>query len=328
MLLRCLGSMALVIGVVVAPGCGSGTSTTAPTMTPTPAQPAEPTYSLAGSVRDAGNDQPLQSTEVDVQDGGSKVTATTDLKGTYSFAALHSSITISVAKTNYGSLSKPVTLTGSTTLDLLLTRTTPRSGPCGDAPDVSNPQQPILSRPFDGQFQLVNHFDHDVPLEFVDTNGYQVDSCGEVMNNEVDGHSGYDFLMPEGTPLLATTDGVIAYGSPDPFPCPVLNGQLVTDLAMYVVTTTTPKYYSLYQHMSRRDFAPGDTVREGQVIGLSGNTGCSTAPHLHFGVLDAQFILVDPYGWEGPGKDPWVVDGRGAGSIWLWKPGQAPLLRK
>ena len=41
-------------------------------------------------------------------------------------------------------------------------------------------------------------------------------------------------------------------------------------------------YESMYGHLSRVIVAPGDSVRAGQVIGLSGNSGRSTAPHLHF----------------------------------------------
>jgi len=38
----------------------------------------------------------------------------------------------------------------------------------------------------------------------------------------------------------------------------------------------------MYGHMSRLVAAEGDEVQAGQVIGLSGNSGRSTAPHLHF----------------------------------------------
>jgi murein DD-endopeptidase MepM/ murein hydrolase activator NlpD len=49
----------------------------------------------------------------------------------------------------------------------------------------------------------------------------------------------------------------------------------------------------------------GAPVSEGTVIGLSGNTGCSGTPHLHFGVarsidgnVDGNWVLIDPYGWH------------------------------
>jgi murein DD-endopeptidase MepM/ murein hydrolase activator NlpD len=41
-------------------------------------------------------------------------------------------------------------------------------------------------------------------------------------------------------------------------------------------------YETMYGHASRLVAAEGDNVEAGQVIGLSGNSGRSTAPHLHF----------------------------------------------
>ena len=74
----------------------------------------------------------------------------------------------------------------------------------------------------------------------------------------------------------------------------------------------------------------GASVSEGKVIGLSGNTGCSGTPHLHFGVarsVAGRYVLIDPYGWHAPTGDPWELDPRGAASVWLWKDGAAPSLR-
>jgi murein DD-endopeptidase MepM/ murein hydrolase activator NlpD len=47
----------------------------------------------------------------------------------------------------------------------------------------------------------------------------------------------------------------------------------------------------MYGHMSRLIAAEGDEVQSGEVIGLSGNSGRSTAPHLHFEIRrDAKSI--------------------------------------
>jgi murein DD-endopeptidase len=46
--------------------------------------------------------------------------------------------------------------------------------------------------------------------------------------------------------------------------------------------------HSSYAHLSRIDVSPGQTVRAGQRIGVSGNSGRSTGPHLHFRIIRLQ----------------------------------------
>jgi murein DD-endopeptidase MepM/ murein hydrolase activator NlpD len=83
-------------------------------------------------------------------------------------------------------------------------------------------------------------------------------------------HTGVDFAVKTGTPILAVADGKIAnanwgksYGS-----------QLVQDLG--------DGSFCIYAHLSLASKKIGDTVTKGEVIGLSGNTGNSSGPHLHF----------------------------------------------
>jgi murein DD-endopeptidase MepM/ murein hydrolase activator NlpD len=102
-----------------------------------------------------------------------------------------------------------------------------------------------------------------------------------------------------------------------------------------LITHTAPnneRFETVYGHLSRIDVREGQFVRAGQQIGLSGSTGCSSGPHLHFGVNrltntnNGQKTLIDPYGWSGNRPDPWSLQPDGAKSVYLWKEGQAPRL--
>ena len=50
----------------------------------------------------------------------------------------------------------------------------------------------------------------------------------------------------------------------------------------YVIINHGGGYTSLYAHLKSRNVSKGKQVKQGDVIGYSGNTGYSTAPHLHF----------------------------------------------
>jgi murein DD-endopeptidase MepM/ murein hydrolase activator NlpD len=200
--------------------------------------------------------------------------------------------------------------------------------------DVAPASIPFLNRPFQGTYALVNPVDHDVPEEFVDDNGVQIDWTGET-SHFLDGHSGYDWELPEGTPVLAAQDGRINIaGRETPFSCPLLNGDTVAALLVNVLhqAPTGELFASLYYHLSRVDVTVGDSVQAGEQLGLSGNTGCSTGPHLHFEVIRELYtrdgfrngVVTDPYGWIGTQDDPWLLDAHGAVSSNLWLPDQAP----
>jgi murein DD-endopeptidase MepM/ murein hydrolase activator NlpD len=194
---------------------------------------------------------------------------------------------------------------------------------------------PIFSKPFRGDFPTGNLFDHDKPIPFADDNAYLLSTCGTRVADQpmTNGHNGYDWRMPEGTPLFAVADGeVIVAGLSTPAPCPPL-GRSVQALvvALRHVATNGDVFFSVYGHLSRVDVVVGQTVNDGAPIGLSGNTGCSGTPHLHFGALrptpGGLNVDIDPYGWHSSAVDPWEADSRGAPSVWLWREGAAPSLR-
>jgi murein DD-endopeptidase MepM/ murein hydrolase activator NlpD len=85
-------------------------------------------------------------------------------------------------------------------------------------------------------------------------------------------HEGVDFPVPVGTTVYASAGGVVDYAGPD-----AAYGNLVEiDHGHGVVTR--------YAHNSKVLVKVGQIVRRGQKISLSGSTGRSTGPHVHFEV--------------------------------------------
>lgn len=208
---------------------------------------------------------------------------------------------------------------------------------CNASATTARVAMPFFSKPFDGDFPVGNLFDHDKPLVFTDANGYLLTLCGDRDNardtGQTDGHDGYDWRMAEGTSILAVADGlVITAGLQAPTFCPPLsrNAQAVYVQVLHRAPDGT-EFVTVYGHLSRVSVAQGDRITAGAAIGLSGNTGCSGTPHLHFGVFrgrpDGSFAVIDPYGWHAPGPDPWEADSTGIASIWLWREGSAPRLQ-
>jgi murein DD-endopeptidase MepM/ murein hydrolase activator NlpD len=103
-------------------------------------------------------------------------------------------------------------------------------------------------------------------------------------------HTGVDVGVGMGTPIGAAAEGVV-----------VLAGTNVVDgrpagYGTYVVIAHGGGLYTLYAHLSRLGVTAGERVRAGQEIGLSGSTGNSTGPHLHFEVrLGADPVDPMPY---------------------------------
>jgi len=198
---------------------------------------------------------------------------------------------------------------------------------------------PAFSRPFDFDavdYHTTNFHDHDIPRAFFD-NGRKVTYWGEQYNaTGYEGHQGYDWLMPTATPVLAVATGTVIMLSNEAFACPILSTTIPADgNGVVIVEHDLPggvRVRVLYAHLSRKDVRVGDRVTAGQQIGLSGGVGCALNPHLHFEVRrmtqtrNGQPSVIDPYGWEGTGTDPWLNEPDGAASISLWKPNEGPRL--
>lgn len=212
------------------------------------------------------------------------------------------------------------------------TNGTDSSGSSGLEPSSRNRTIRMFQKPFYGSYLDTAPFDHDLPLSFQgDGNNYMLTWWWGRIKGIWSGHNGHDWPLPEGTPVLSAGDGTVIVAD---FEAPFLCGNLGMVSALIVqirhVAPSGEIFDSQYGHLSRTDVQAGQTVVAGQQIGLSGKTGCTPGPHLHFGVFrldrtnNGQPSPVDPFGWEGTGADPWEQHPKGAQSIWLWKEGQAP----
>jgi murein DD-endopeptidase MepM/ murein hydrolase activator NlpD len=213
------------------------------------------------------------------------------------------------------------------------------TGDDGAAPDVPADPRRILAfqRPFPAtaDFTTTNFFDHDVPREFIDTNGRYVSYWGEDSVLGIDGHNGYDWRMDAGTSVMAVMEGrVVAAGVSAPFDCPLL-GKTVTDQRFVTIEHDLPggvRVRTQYIHLATIAVAANAQVAAGQLIGTVGASGCALNPHLHFSVFrltqtaSGQPAVIDPFGWSGAAADPWEADPAGAASIYLWRDGEAPPL--
>ncbi|SCD86191.1 Peptidase family M23 [Streptomyces sp. di188] len=97
-------------------------------------------------------------------------------------------------------------------------------------------------------------------------------------------HTGIDFPVSYGTPVLAATDGTVrtqynsAYGN-------------------MLIVTAKDGTETWYCHLSSYQVPSGATVKAGDQVAFSGNSGNSTGPHLHFEVRPGGGSSIDPLAW-------------------------------
>lgn len=112
-------------------------------------------------------------------------------------------------------------------------------------------------------------------------------------NYQPDGHTGVDYPCKSGTPVRAVTAGTVLHigwmgGSYASNPWWVQ-----PSFAGYCAVIDHGSFIGIYGHCldGSAGVRAGQRVSEGQVFILSGNTGASTGPHLHFEVLPDQYVL-------------------------------------
>nr|WP_086940788.1 peptidoglycan DD-metalloendopeptidase family protein [Thaumasiovibrio occultus] len=93
------------------------------------------------------------------------------------------------------------------------------------------------------------------------------------ITGQVRAHKGTDFAVPRGTNVLTTASGT------------VVKSEYHYAAGNYIVIRHGRDYMTRYLHLDERLVEVGDEVAIGQKIGLSGNTGRSTGPHLHYELI-------------------------------------------
>ena len=110
-------------------------------------------------------------------------------------------------------------------------------------------------------------------------NGARLSSKFGLRKHPIDGynkmHRGTDFAAPEGTPIMASGDGVI------------LKSSWCGGGGNCIKIKHNSTYSTIYAHLSKfaNGIRKGKRVKQGQIIGYVGSTGKSTGPHLHYEVI-------------------------------------------
>ncbi|MDC0164931.1 peptidoglycan DD-metalloendopeptidase family protein [bacterium] len=85
-------------------------------------------------------------------------------------------------------------------------------------------------------------------------------------------HQGQDFSVPSGTPIFAPADGVVK------------RAYYIGGFGNHVKLSHSSGYTTTFAHLSKIFVRHGQKIKRGDIIGETGNTGRSTAPHLHYEV--------------------------------------------
>ena len=92
-------------------------------------------------------------------------------------------------------------------------------------------------------------------------------------------HDGMDIAVKENTPVHSLAQGVVLYIKWNP-----------TGYGNYIVIKHKNGYFTLYGHLNKVTVSLKDKIDNGQTIGLSGNTGGSTGPHLHLEIIHSKTL--------------------------------------
>jgi len=128
----------------------------------------------------------------------------------------------------------------------------------------------MFRQPFKGDYPISLDFDEVYPPFYTEHNR----------------HKGIDYLCPEGTPILASDDGTV-----------MKVGYEANGYGNYIILIHNNGNGTVYAHLQHILVSRMQIVTKGEQIGMSGNTGYTSGPHLHFEVRrDATKLasVIDP----------------------------------
>jgi murein DD-endopeptidase MepM/ murein hydrolase activator NlpD len=100
-------------------------------------------------------------------------------------------------------------------------------------------------------------------------------------------HSGLDISADRGAPVHAPAPGTVVFAGAQ------------IEFGLSVILDHGHEIRTLYGHLSKVSVSAGQQVERGQVVGLTGNTGKSTGPHLHYEILvKGQSVNPRAYLWD------------------------------
>jgi len=152
---------------------------------------------------------------------------------------------------------------------------------------TSKKVQQRVAKEYNEAMKIYNHVENKsyinskfvMPLESKITSSF---GKARIYNNTLNGfHSGTDFRAKVGTPIMASNDGVVCLVK-DRF---YSGGTVIIDHGEGI--------YTCYFHMSAFNVKKGQLVKKADIIGLSGENGRVTGPHLHFSAR-VSGVQVDP----------------------------------
>jgi murein DD-endopeptidase MepM/ murein hydrolase activator NlpD len=137
---------------------------------------------------------------------------------------------------------------------------------------------------------------------------------GGFSHNDAQNRYAVDFAADIGTPVVAARDGVVMQVESD-FEKASLNREKYGGRANFIRILHDDGTMALYAHLREEGalVRVGQRVRQGQQIGLSGNTGFTTGPHLHFAVQVNRGMRLEslPFRMNGPGGPLRIAGGAG-----------------